>query len=146
MENATDEKKTFYFAVFIIIACVSGVWSQTKALSAEDYARAEKMLSYNTSPLVDRNGVRAMWLSDGRFWYQIFTPTGREYVLVNPADGSRKSAANLNDLGISARPMGGMMGRRGGALEVASPDGKKLFSSEIGISGCVIMKRKKKLN
>ena len=33
------------------------------------------------------------WLPDGRFWYRVMTPTGTEYVVVNPADGSRKAAA-----------------------------------------------------
>ena len=32
------------------------------ALTAADYARAEKFMTYNTTPLVLRTGVRATWL------------------------------------------------------------------------------------
>ena len=85
------------------------------------------MLSYNTDPLVDRNGVRAVWLPDGRFWYRVLTPTGSEYVVVNPADGSRKTALNLNELGVVGTGGGGTrVGRRGGSGDPAtSPDGTK---------------------
>jgi dipeptidyl-peptidase 4 len=89
-------------------------------LTTADYARAEKMLSYNTAPLIDRSGVRATWLPDGRFWYQTMTPTAREFVLINPADGSRKTAAKLADLSVAQSTA-----ERGDPNAVVSPDGKK---------------------
>ena len=98
----------------------------TRALTAEDYARAEKMLSYNTAPLVDRSGVRPNWLPDGRFWYQVLTPTGHEYVLVDPGNGAKRVGATLREIGVTqpAAPE-----RRGGpagsAPGVRSPDGKR---------------------
>jgi dipeptidyl-peptidase 4 len=98
----------------------------TRALTAEDYARAEKMLSYNTAPLVDRSGVRPNWLPDGRFWYQVLTPTGHEYVLVDPGNGAKRVGATLTEIGVTqpAAPE-----RRGGpagsAPGVRSPDGKR---------------------
>src|SRR3954453_13787312 len=89
-------------ALFSISLSVSSVAQQpARALTTDDYARAEKMLSYNTDPLVDRNGVRATWLPDGRFWYRVLTPTSSEYVIVDPKDGSRKAAATLADLGVT---------------------------------------------
>ena len=42
--------------------------AQTPALTSADYARAEKLLGYNTNPLVLRAGVRPTWLLDDRFW------------------------------------------------------------------------------
>ncbi len=119
-------KKIFYPIVILLIACTTSVFAQ-KSLTADDYARAEKALSYNTSPLVDRAGVRPTWLPDGRFWYQVLTPTGREFALINPADGSRKTDTDLAKLGISGTPPQGF-GRRGGGDGVVSPDGKKSVS------------------
>lgn len=107
--------------LLIIFAFVVPTFAQQRALTPADYARAEKMLGYNTAPLVDRSAVRATWLADGRFWYQTMTPTAREYVLVNPADGSRKTAAKLADLGISPPAPGGQRDPNA----VRSPDGKK---------------------
>lgn len=66
--------------------------AQQRALTAEDYARAEKFMSYNTAPLVLRAGVRPTWLPDGRFWYRVTTENGAEFVLVDPARGTRGPA------------------------------------------------------
>lgn len=118
-------KKIILIVAFLLVVSSANVLAQTKTLTAEDYAEAEKKMAYYTSPLVDRSGVRATWLPDGKFWYQVLTATGREFVLINPADGSRKTAASLADLDISSAQSAGMMGRRGGGLESVSPDGKK---------------------
>lgn len=115
-------KKIFYTVAILLIACSTSILAQTKTLTAEDYARAEKMLSYGTAPYIDRAGVRPTWLPDGRFWYPVLTPTGREFVLVNPADGSKKSAASLADLGVTGSAT--IQGFRRGA-DTPSPDGKK---------------------
>ncbi len=39
-------------------------------LTTGDYARAEKFMGYNTTPLVLHSGVHATWLPDDRFWYR----------------------------------------------------------------------------
>ena len=96
-----------------------------KTVSAEDYARAEKMLNYKTGPLIDRAGVRPTFLPDGRFWYRILTASGAEYVMINPADGSRRTAADARELGVAPAEGQGGFGRRGGRSESVSPDGKK---------------------
>ena len=93
-------------ALFLLIAA-TGVFAQPTAytptaVTEQDYARAEKMLSFNTNTLVDRAGVRPNWLPDGRFWYQVLTSKGKEFVLINPADGSRTVKSNLNELGVPA--------------------------------------------
>lgn len=107
--------------LIIIFAFATSTFAQQRALTADDYARAEKMLSYNTAPLIDRSGVRATWLADGRFWYQTMTPTAREYVLVNPADGSRKTAATFERL----FPQQVRLTRDTPPNSVVSPDGTK---------------------
>src|SRR5262245_45736575 len=113
-------KKLFSTIAFLIIACTTSVFAQQgKVFTADDYARAEKMLGYSTNPLIDRGAVRPSWQADGKFWYRVPTPTASEYILVNPADGSRTAGDSLEKLGITApanqRPGNG----------VVSPDGKK---------------------
>ncbi len=87
------QRLRFLFAIlavglFIALPC----FAQQKALTADDYARAEKFMSYNTAPLVLRAGVRPNWLPDGRFWYRVATENGAEFVLVDPARGTRGAA------------------------------------------------------
>ncbi len=115
--------------LFLLIAA-SSVFAQTaaenseKVFTAADYDRAVKMLSFNTNRLVDRAVVRPNWLPDGRFWYQVSTAAGTEFVLINTADGTRKTADKQEILlaGIETEKDGG----RGNYLEIASPDGKKV--------------------
>lgn len=109
----------------LLIAAFAFTANAQNALTAEDYARAEKMLSYNTAPLVDRAGVRPVWLPDGRFWYRVLTPTGSEFVLIDPKDGSRKTAAKITDLGLTAAPSMGMFPARFSGNAIISPDGTK---------------------
>ena len=96
------------------------------ALTTADYDRAAKMLAQGTGPFVDRAGVRPIFLPDGRFWYSVLTATGREFVMINPADGSRQTGATAAAIGVTG-PAGpaGPGGRFGGGLASTSPDGKK---------------------
>jgi dipeptidyl aminopeptidase/acylaminoacyl peptidase len=65
---------------------------QRPVFTAADYAHAEKMMGYNTTPLVLHSGVRPAWLPDERFWYRVTTAEGSEFVLVDPARGIREPA------------------------------------------------------
>jgi dipeptidyl-peptidase-4 len=65
---------------------------QTRSLTAEDYARAERFMGYNTNPLVFRAGVRPNWLPGDRFWYRVTTENGGEFFLVDPVRGTRTPA------------------------------------------------------
>jgi dipeptidyl aminopeptidase/acylaminoacyl peptidase len=99
--------------------------AQQKAVTAADYARAEKFMSYNTTPLVLRSGVRANWLPDGRFWYRVTTEKGSETFLVDPAKASKLPCDLPQCKG--AEPGAGGRGRGGGAPQrndIPSPDGK----------------------
>lgn len=64
--------------------------SSPPALTADDYARAERFVGYNTTPLVFRAGVRPNWLDDDRFWYRNAIPGGSEFVLVDPAQKTKE--------------------------------------------------------
>jgi dipeptidyl aminopeptidase/acylaminoacyl peptidase len=74
-----------------ILLSVASASAQQKFTSA-DYARAERLMGYKTTPLVFRSGVRPNWLPDERFWYRITTAEGAEFVLVDPAKGTRTPA------------------------------------------------------
>jgi dipeptidyl aminopeptidase/acylaminoacyl peptidase len=63
-----------------------------RALTAADYARAEKFMNYNTTPLVFRGSVRPAWLVDERFWYRNATESGSEFVLIDAARRTRAPA------------------------------------------------------
>ncbi len=128
--------KSFFlnFAVAIVtFAAVGNSFAQqtadnaTRVLTAADYARAEKMLSYNTTPLVDYAGLRANWLADNRLWYRNTTAAENEFVLINAADGSRQvfpDQAKLNQAigAASSSPIGNQSRNPN---EILSPDGKR---------------------
>ena len=61
-------------------------------VTAEDYARAEALLSTATAPLVLGASVQPNWLPGDRFWYRNTTSGGTEFILVDPAAGSRARA------------------------------------------------------
>src|ERR1035441_3755539 len=66
--------------------------AQTRVVTADDYTRAEKFMGNGMGALVSRSGVRPVWLADERFWYRNTTAEGSEFVLVDPAKGTRELA------------------------------------------------------
>jgi len=76
----------------VIVLSAASALAQTRTLTADDYARAEKFLSYNANPLVLHGNVRPTWLPDDRFWYRVTTEKGNEFILVDPARGTRGAA------------------------------------------------------
>ena len=64
----------------------------TARVTAEDYARAESLLASGTARLVFGGGVQPNWLPGDRFWYRNTTPDGAEFILVDPAAGTRSRA------------------------------------------------------
>jgi dipeptidyl-peptidase 4 len=85
-------------AVAVALCALLGVSLAAQApappapLTAADYARAEKFMPYNVNPLVYHGSVRATWLPDERFWYRDTSPEGSEFILVDPARGTRAPA------------------------------------------------------
>ena len=122
-------KKLILSSVFIGLIIFSGfAQGDKKKLTAADYDQAAKFLGANTNKLVDRASVNPNWLPDGRMWYSVSVGSGKEFVLINPADGSRKTAPDKKTLleGIAddkESAAGG--GRRNFSNDVISPDGKK---------------------
>jgi dipeptidyl aminopeptidase/acylaminoacyl peptidase len=78
----------------LALLVVSGASAQQppRALTAADYARAERFLRQHTAPLVLGASVRPTWLDGDRFWYRNDFADGTEFVLANPARKTRVRA------------------------------------------------------
>lgn len=123
--------KRYFIALAItgLAGLTANAQSDKKVLTTADYEAATKSLGFNTNKLVFRNNVNPNWLPDGTFWYAVSVPGAVEYVLINPADGSRKTGPDkksiLPDAGNAAAGAAGGRRRGGNGNEALSPDGKK---------------------
>ena len=99
----------------LTLALALPCWSQSRTLTASDYARAEKLLGYNTNRLVLHAPARPVWLPDDRFWYRVTTEKGNEIVLVDPARGTRGPCEAQQEVKCTPLP-------RADANSVLSPD------------------------
>lgn len=118
------KKNLISLAILAHVTFTATSQTDKKVLTAADYENAVKFLGFNTNKLVFNNNVNPEWLPDGNFWYTVTTPKGKEFVLINTADGSRKTATELTALlpensdEKAAKPTIGN-------YEIVSPDGKK---------------------
>lgn len=99
----------------LALGAVVPAQAQTEQLTADDYARAERFLGANTSPLVYGASVQPRWMDDGRFWYANTVPGGTEYVMVEPAAPSRGRAFDHERIGEA---LGDAVGTTFAALEI----------------------------
>jgi dipeptidyl aminopeptidase/acylaminoacyl peptidase len=90
MKKLHLRRPALWLTLLLLAATVSA--QTAPVLTTADYARAEKFMGYYTGQLVDRMGARPTWLPDGRFTYRVLTPTGSEFILVDPAKGTRAAA------------------------------------------------------
>ncbi|HYA16890.1 MAG TPA: DPP IV N-terminal domain-containing protein, partial [Bryobacteraceae bacterium] len=89
---------------FCLLIAAPLLAQQPRALTAADYANAEKFMPYNTAPLVLHGGVRPNWISDDRFWYSTNTEKGVSFFVFDtarrastPAFDQAKVAAALSE-------------------------------------------------
>jgi hypothetical protein len=105
----------------------AGVAAQGRTLSADDYARAERFMSYNTAPLVDHAVQKVDWLDDGHFWYVDHDADGDHFVRMDAASGK---TAPLFDQAKLAEALGNAGGKPVDAKKLpvtgyeARPDGR----------------------
>ena len=104
--------------------------SASRGLTTADYARAERFMSWNTTPLVFRNGVSPTWIAGDRFWYRVTTATGSEAILVDPATGTKAPCTLPACAATSGSETSGRGRGRGGrgagaVITSTSPDGKR---------------------
>lgn len=86
--------RTVALPLALLLAATPASGQQRPTLTAADYARAEKFLSYNANPLVLGAGVRPSWLADGRFWYRNTMAQGTEFIVVDPVRKTRSRAVD----------------------------------------------------
>src|SRR2546428_10367076 len=94
-------------------------------LTTADYARAERFMTYNTTPLVLHSAGRATWLAGDnvdRVWYRTRTEQGEEAILVDAAQATRGKCTLPACEHLESEDSGrGAAQRR----DVPSPDGKR---------------------
>src|SRR5271155_1763673 len=94
--------KYFFFSLTFLA-------SAQRVFTAADYARAEKFMTYNTNSLVFQNTVRPTWMADDRFWYRNTLADGAEFVLVDPARGTRVPAFDHARLAVALSKAAGVV-------------------------------------
>ncbi len=103
-----------------------------RAVTADDYARAERALGPTVGRLVSGIPGRPIWLPDGRAAYRVSTPTGGQFVVVDPR---RRTRAAAFDHARLAEAVSAAVGRRVTADSLPfssfdlSPDGQLIFES-----------------
>lgn len=79
----------------------------TAAPTAEDYARAERVLDGHLRGKVRNATVLPNWLDDGRFWYRHQTAQGStDYLLVDPRVPSREPLFDRARLRVALQAAG----------------------------------------
>src|SRR3954467_7406940 len=97
MRNRSITRITYAASTAFMVA-VSADAQQTAAVTAADYARAERFLRDNVLPLVSGMGLQPMWLANDRFVYRIQNGTGQnQFALVDPARGTRVACSPETD-------------------------------------------------
>jgi dipeptidyl-peptidase-4 len=109
---------------FAALAVCSSVLAQQSpvALTSTDYARAEKFMGYNTTPLVYDVPGDPIWMPNGRFWYHVARANGSDFMIVDPSKGATPAPAF--DHGRLAEALSTAAGAKytGGALPFRSID------------------------
>jgi len=92
MRSANTPRLHALAAAVVAVLLAASASAQTRALTSDDYARAERFMGYNANPLVLHTVVQPTWLPDERFWYRTATENGTEFILVDAARGTRAPA------------------------------------------------------
>ena len=92
----------------VLGALSTGVAAQGRTLTNDDYAKAERYVGYNATPLVDHAVTSVMWLDNGHFWYRDHDAKGDHYLRYDAATGK---TAPLFDHARLAAALGKALGK-----------------------------------
>ena len=106
----------------VISTLSAGVAAQGKSLTADDYARAERFVGYNTTPLVDHAVPSVTWLDNDHFWYRDHDATGDHYLRVDASTGKAEPAFEQARL----------------AAELGKLLGKPVDANKLGVTSFVV--------
>lgn len=98
------------FFALVVVAAPATAQDTRRQLTADDYARSERLLSRYTDPLVFGASVTPHWLADGRFWYERRVPEGTEFILVDPDSRTREPAFDHSRLATALTAATGRSG------------------------------------
>ena len=88
--------------ILLFVAAATPALAQApKQFTAQDYARSERFLNANATPLVSGIGVRPTFLDDGRFWYRVTTTAGADFVMIDPVKRTRMAVFDQTRLGAA---------------------------------------------
>lgn len=121
--------KKILFIIAMLGIAATQVTAQTNQniVTAQTYEKASRFLGVHTNKLVYRSNVNPVWLPDGKMWYSVNISGGKEFVLINPINGSRKTGADKKAiLPESINDKEAAMSRANSFTEIPSPDGKKV--------------------
>ncbi len=90
MGSMIDRSALLGVALFGVLS--TAATAQTRTLTADDYARAERFLGYNTSPLVDHAASNVTWLDDNQFTYVDHDANGDRVMRFDAATGKSEVA------------------------------------------------------
>lgn len=91
----------------LALATATGVHAQTRAVTAEDYARAERFVAYNANPLVDHAVTTVTWLDASGFWYRDHDATGDRFLRFDVATGRASPLFDHKQLADALAKAGG---------------------------------------
>ncbi|MEO7531384.1 MAG: hypothetical protein ABIS69_08235, partial [Sediminibacterium sp.] len=74
--------RKYLFTASAIVSVMTA--NAQQILTAKEYERAEKFMSYNTDAFVDGGSVRPNWFGNDQFWYLATTAKKNEFILVDP--------------------------------------------------------------
>lgn len=128
MAKLTLRRANRIFTVLLFVGVAAANAQQSPTISTADYARAESFLRDNVLPLVSGMGVQPIWLSNGRLGYRIPASGRSQFVLVDPARGSRVVCSPETDRcggALDPREIARLQPGTRGPAESVSPDGKR---------------------
>jgi dipeptidyl aminopeptidase/acylaminoacyl peptidase len=135
----------------VISALSAGAAAQGRTLTASDYAKAERFVGYNTTPLVDHAVQSVTWLDNDHFWYRDHDANGDHYLRFDTTTGkaapafdqARLAAAlsKLLDKSVDANKLGvtGFTVANDGRLD-ANLRGKHYLCTQKGDNVCTVGK------
>lgn len=71
----------------ICMALSASAHAQAPRVTADDYARAERMLAHKTTPLVDHAASNITWLDDASFWFKDHDAKGDHFLRFDVSSG-----------------------------------------------------------
>jgi dipeptidyl aminopeptidase/acylaminoacyl peptidase len=88
----------------VSLLSLAALAQQGRQYTMEDYAAAEKFMSYNVNPLAYPGQVRPNWIPDeNRFWYKAADESGVTYTIVDPAKGTQTAAFDQEKLAAALK-------------------------------------------